>query len=69
MLYGLDHSKAVDFYTLGCLLYEMIVGFPPFHSDNKRNLDKRIMNGVIKFPKDISPESQDLIEWLMAKNP
>lgn len=47
----------------------MIVGFPPFHSENKRNLDRRIMNGVVRFPKDIDPDAQDLIEWLLAKNP
>ena len=47
----------------------MMVGFPPFHAENKRNLDKRIMNGVVRFPKDIDPDAQDLIEWLLAKNP
>ena len=69
MLYGFDHSRAVDFYTLGWLLYEMIVGFPPFHSPNKKNLDKRIMSGVIKFPTDISEDAKDLILWLLALNP
>ena len=47
----------------------MIVGFPPFHSPNKKNLDKRIMSGVVKFPTDISEDSKDLILWLLAKNP
>lgn len=35
MLYGLEHDRSVDFYTLGCLMYEMLIGFPPFHSVNK----------------------------------
>jgi serine/threonine protein kinase len=69
MLYGYMHSRAVDFYTLGWLMYEMIVGFPPFHSQNKRNLEKRIMSGVIRFPNNMSADAQDLIEWLLAKNP
>lgn len=47
----------------------MIVGFPPFHSPNKKNLDKRIMSGVIRFPKDMNADAQDLIEWLLAINP
>ena len=47
----------------------MLVGFPPFHSPNKRDLDKRIMNGVIRYPTDIDPDAEDLIEWLLAKNP
>ena len=32
MIRGDSHNKTVDFYTLGCLLYEMICGFPPFYS-------------------------------------
>lgn len=47
----------------------MIVGFPPFHSPNKKNLDKRIMSGIIRFPSDMSADAKDLIEWLLATNP
>lgn len=69
MLFGQEHSRAVDFYTLGWLLYELMIGFPPFHSVNKKHLYKRIMNGVINFPKNIDPQAQDLMEWLLSKDP
>ena len=47
----------------------MVVGFPPFHSPNKKDLDKRILNGIIRYPEDIDPNTEDLIEWLLARNP
>lgn len=69
MLLGIEHSRAVDFYTLGCLMYEMMVGFPPFHSINKKNLYRRIIKGVVRFPKPIDNVAKDLILWLLAQNP
>lgn len=32
MLFGQPHDFTVDFYTLGCLIYEMTCGYPPFYS-------------------------------------
>jgi serum/glucocorticoid-regulated kinase 2 len=31
MLMGQKHSRAVDFYTLGCLTYELLIGIPPYY--------------------------------------
>lgn len=69
MLFGDSHSRLVDFYTLGCLVYEIIVGYPPFYSKNSKDLGKKMMNEKLYFPKDISPQSKDLIEWLINKDP
>ena len=31
---GIGHDKAVDWWSLGILLFEMLVGLPPFYSEN-----------------------------------
>ena len=35
MLKRSGHGKSVDWYLLGVLLYEMLVGIPPYYSNNK----------------------------------
>ena len=69
MLLGREHSRAVDFYTFGWLLYEMVVGFPPFHSDNIKNLEKRIVSGIIRFPPGFDEDAKDLVEWWLSRDP
>ncbi len=65
MLNGQPHNKTIDFYTLGCLLYEMICGFPPFYSHNKQEISESIKNREVEFPLSVSDECQHLIRWLL----
>jgi protein kinase X len=46
------HSKPVDWWTLGILLYEMVVGIDPFNDDDPMAVYQKIIKGVLKFPKD-----------------
>lgn len=44
------HNKAVDFWALGVLIYEMIVGIPPFYNKDWNKMFSQIKNKAIKFP-------------------
>lgn len=38
ILFKLGYGKEIDFWTLGCLMYELMVGIPPFYSQNREDL-------------------------------
>lgn len=47
------HGKPVDWWTLGILVYEMLVGIDPFNDDDPMMIYQKIIKGKIKFPKSI----------------
>lgn len=74
MLIGNGHDYTVDWWALGILIYEMIVGIPPFFHRNKHRMYFLIRESPVNFPDPIrhkitvSPEAQDLIVKLLDKN-
>jgi len=48
IILGKGHGKTVDWWSIGILLYEMLVGLPPFRSKNKNTLKKRITEAKLK---------------------
>ena len=69
MLRRVGHGKSVDWYLLGVLLYEMLVGSPAYFSSNKEELFNNIMNGPLKLPRSISTEAKNLMVQLLNRNP
>ena len=55
------HGKAVDWYLLGVVFYEMVVGKPPYFSMDKNELMNNIQRGKLKIPSSLSSEAKELI--------
>lgn len=71
---GLGHGSAVDWWTLGVFLYEMLYGRTPFKGENNEKTLINIIKQPVSFPKvaAVSEEmmrAQDLINKLLVKNP
>ena len=67
------HDKNVDWWALGVLIYEMLIGVTPFYNRNRNMLLMKIKNSKVIFPDrtryriDYSDEIVDLIVNLLAK--
>lgn len=61
------HSFEVDFWSLGVILYEMIVGIPPFYHHNQVELCKLIIRGEIGFPAYVDFVTRDIIKRLLTQ--
>uniref|UniRef100_A0A914V1Z2 Uncharacterized protein n=1 Tax=Plectus sambesii TaxID=2011161 RepID=A0A914V1Z2_9BILA len=59
------HNKAVDWWALGVLIYEMHAGFPPFQGANALEIYDRILEGKLKFPKTFNLFAKDLCRKLL----
>ena len=59
------HDKAVDWWTLGILIFEMFVGYPPFEGSDAMDLYKKIVQNDVKYPKKVGPQALDLIRKLL----
>jgi aurora kinase len=56
-----SYSKKIDSWSLGVLIYEFLVGKPPFE-DSDILTQRRIANCEMTVPEHVSPEAKDLIE-------
>ncbi|EDO18743.1 hypothetical protein Kpol_1028p16 [Vanderwaltozyma polyspora DSM 70294] len=67
---GNGHTAAVDWWTLGILIYEMLFGFTPFKGDNTNETFCNVLKNDVNFPNnnEISRTCKDLIKKLLAKN-
>merc|ERR550525_230555 len=61
------HGKAVDWWSLGILCYELCIGIPPFYHQNLNTMYSKITKDAPKFPVTLSKECQDLVSQLLVK--
>jgi len=63
------HGKAVDWYSFGALIYEMLTGLPPFYTKDRQKLFERIKRGELTYPSYVTPEARSLLQGLIHKDP
>ncbi|KDO33453.1 serine/threonine protein kinase [Saprolegnia parasitica CBS 223.65] len=69
MLSRSGHGFALDWYSVGALLFELLTGLPPFYTNDKKQLFHNILRGNLTIPEYISPQARDLIQRLLWKDP
>mmetsp|Transcript_12895 Transcript_12895/g.12982 ORF Transcript_12895/g.12982 Transcript_12895/m.12982 type:complete len:333 (+) Transcript_12895:407-1405(+) len=61
-------NKSVDIYGIGCILYEMLSGYPPYYSENMTNLLHKIVSAKLKFPHYVGKCAKNLIKKLLNRD-
>ena len=70
LVQGTGHGKGVDWWALGILIFEMLVGRTPYvgnNPDDTMAICRNIMNDEIEFPGDFNPDARDLVEGLCTR--
>ncbi|TFK03568.1 ubiquitin-conjugating enzyme E2 R2 [Platysternon megacephalum] len=62
-----DHTA--DLWSVGCILYELFVGTPPFYTHSIFQLVSLIIKDPIKWPKTMSPSFKSFLQGLLMKDP
>ncbi|XP_020292990.1 protein kinase C, brain isozyme isoform X2 [Pseudomyrmex gracilis] len=63
------YGKSVDWWAYGVLLYEMLVGQPPFDGEDEDELFSAITDHNVSYPKSLSKEAKEVCKAFLTKNP
>uniref|UniRef100_A0A183DYD7 Non-specific serine/threonine protein kinase n=1 Tax=Gongylonema pulchrum TaxID=637853 RepID=A0A183DYD7_9BILA len=68
ILMRVGHNKAVDWWSLGALTFDMLTGGPPFTGENRKKTIDKILKGRLTLPSFLSVEARDLIKKLLKRH-
>lgn len=67
-LMGVEYNNAIDYWSLGVLLYRLLVGRTPFVCKEKLKLPSVILTRRVDFPPMLSPDCISLLKGLLHRN-
>lgn len=69
ILKGQPSTAAVDLWALGCIIYQMVSGLPPFRGGSEYLIFQSILKQELSFPEGFDALARDLVEKLLVLDP
>lgn len=69
ILKGHESTPAIDLWALGCIIYQMVSGLPPFRGGSEYLIFQMILKQELKFPDGFDRDAKDLVERLLVLEP
>jgi serum/glucocorticoid-regulated kinase 2 len=69
ILNGAGYNRTIDWWTLGVLLYEMLVGLPPFYDEITDKMYEKILRDPLVFPDEVAPSARTILTGLLTRDP
>ncbi|KAL7668977.1 hypothetical protein ACOME3_009653 [Neoechinorhynchus agilis] len=63
------YTKAVDWWTLGIMTFEMMTGNPPFNDQSVEDVSNQILHGTVQYPVDIDGDAKEFVRRLLVREP
>ncbi|KAM7391077.1 hypothetical protein PAMP_021793 [Pampus punctatissimus] len=64
-----NYTRAVDWWGMGVLIFEMLVGESPFPGEDEEEVFDSIVNDDVQYPGSLPPDAVAIIQKLLKKNP
>ncbi|KAM4631806.1 3-phosphoinositide-dependent protein kinase 1 [Discoglossus pictus] len=61
--------KSSDLWALGCIIYQLVAGLPPFRAGNEYLIFQKIIKLEYDFPERFFPKAKDLVQQLLVQDP
>uniref|UniRef100_A0A8D3E2E4 protein kinase C n=1 Tax=Scophthalmus maximus TaxID=52904 RepID=A0A8D3E2E4_SCOMX len=64
-----NYTRAVDWWGMGVLIYEMLVGESPFPGEDEEEVFDSIVNDDVQYPDSLPPDAVAIVQKLLKRNP